>query len=306
MVWLAMLLLPNFFHASETVSVSFQTAATGGRWSPAHVVAVWIEKSDGTFVRTIGNWSRRRRYELDSWQYKAGNSDTDGVMGATITNQNALLRIEKDKAWKMLPRDGATAVDDGTYVLHMEQDDGREYRTHIVFEKNGQAALIGPVSQNGFRNIYVYYSGRSTTGENTFVMTGGDNQTGVVRQPLAQPLSVLMKDADNKPVVGVTVSFRVIIGDGVVSAAHVTTNTEGLALVNWTLGSGVGTQQLSATAVGFPALFFRATAQNEMPPGPAPASSKEPKSCGYGTGLSAFLLVIVAHVVLMRWSFRQR
>jgi hypothetical protein len=303
---LMQLSLSWFLCASETVSVSFQTTASGGRWSPAHVVAVWMETSDGVFVRTIGNWSRRRRYELDNWLSKAGNSDGDAVMGATLTNHSSLLVLEHDKAWNMVPRNGTVPVADGRYVLHIEKDDGTEYRTQVAFEKNGQPSLIGPLTQSGFRNLVLYYSGRSAVAADTFVIASGNNQTGVPQQPLASPLTVLMKDAVHNPAVGVEVLFRVVIGDGTISAAQSTTNAQGIASVSWTLGSSLGTQQLVATAAGFPALFFRARAGDAIIAEPTSTAPAEPKSCGYGTGLSALLLLAMAKLTSVWFLNRQR
>ena len=69
-------------------------------------------------------------------------------------------------------------------------------------------------------------------------MLEGDNQTGHVGEPLANPLVVLVTDESGNPVEGVSVTWSA--QGGTVAPATTTTGSNGRASVQWTLGSTVG------------------------------------------------------------------
>jgi adhesin/invasin len=73
------------------------------------------------------------------------------------------------------------------------------------------------------------------------------NQTGVVGQPLAQPISVQVTDVLGNPIVGTTVTWTVLTGGGSVASATSTTDANGNASVIWTLGPNPGANTLRAS-----------------------------------------------------------
>jgi hypothetical protein len=73
---------------------------------------------------------------------------------------------------------------------------------------------------------------------------GGRNQT------LPDPLVVQVVDRFGNPVPGAEVEWDVVAGGGSVSSERVVTTGDGTAGVNWTLGSGIGLQQVTAEVVG--------------------------------------------------------
>jgi adhesin/invasin len=77
----------------------------------------------------------------------------------------------------------------------------------------------------------------------------GDGQMGTPGRELAQPIEVLVTDAEDRPVADVEVRFTAQQG-GAVSPVAVRTDYQGQASVRWTLGSGPGTQTLQASASG--------------------------------------------------------
>ncbi|MEM7416595.1 MAG: kelch repeat-containing protein [Gemmatimonadota bacterium] len=93
----------------------------------------------------------------------------------------------------------------------------------------------------------------------------GDAQTGVVSQALADSVAVRVSDAFGNPVEGVTVAWTVTDGSGSVSPNTSTSDIDGLALAEWTVGDTAGTgHQLQASFDSITAMFT-ATAE----PGPA-------------------------------------
>jgi Bacterial Ig-like domain (group 1) len=73
------------------------------------------------------------------------------------------------------------------------------------------------------------------------------NQTGVVGQPLAQPISVQVTDVSGNPIIGAVVTWTVLTGGGSVASATSTTDSNGNASVIWTLGPTPGTNTLRAS-----------------------------------------------------------
>ena len=90
-----------------------------------------------------------------------------------------------------------------------------------------------------------------TTGAATQMALNGGSTTGSVSTAVSVPPSVLVRDANNNPVAGVTVTFAVATGGGTITGATATTNANGIATVgSWTLGAVAGVNTLTATSVG--------------------------------------------------------
>ena len=96
---------------------------------------------------------------------------------------------------------------------------------------------------------------------------GGNGQNGVVGTTLKDQLGVLVVDAHGNPVPGVAVTFAAAANSGSVSASQsfgqtttATTDAAGAAHVAWQLGSGAGTETVSASITGLTPLTFTATA----------------------------------------------
>ena len=97
-------------------------------------------------------------------------------------------------------------------------------------------------------------------------LVSGNTQTGPTGSLLAQQVTVLVKATDGLPVQGVSVSFAAANG-GVVGAATVATDVNGIAQTTWRLGTLVGAQSLTATAAGLTGspVTFTATATSSTP-----------------------------------------
>ncbi|HEX2079604.1 MAG TPA: Ig-like domain-containing protein, partial [Longimicrobium sp.] len=80
----------------------------------------------------------------------------------------------------------------------------------------------------------------------------GSGQQGAAGQALAQPVRVRVVDDRGRPVPGQAVNFIVTAGGGSVSVAAVTTNNEGIAATQWTLGTSAGAAQTLEARVAGP------------------------------------------------------
>jgi adhesin/invasin len=90
-------------------------------------------------------------------------------------------------------------------------------------------------------------------------LRAGSGQTATAGTAVATAPSVLVTDAYNNPVPGVSVTFAVTSGGGSLSGAAATTNASGIATVgSWSLGTSAGANSLTATCAGLtgsPVLF---------------------------------------------------
>jgi alpha-tubulin suppressor-like RCC1 family protein len=88
-------------------------------------------------------------------------------------------------------------------------------------------------------------------GASAIAVNAGNNQSAVAGTSVNIAPSVKVTDASANPVSGVAVTFAVASGGGSVTGPNQTTNASGIAAVaSWTLGPAVGTNTLTATAVG--------------------------------------------------------
>lgn len=78
----------------------------------------------------------------------------------------------------------------------------------------------------------------------------GDSQVAPAGTTLGMALSVVVKDASNAPVSGVSVAWAAASGGGSVSSPTTPTDVTGTATVNRTLGAGAGTQTTTAAVNG--------------------------------------------------------
>ena len=80
-------------------------------------------------------------------------------------------------------------------------------------------------------------------------VTGGGEQVGVVAALFAEPITVTVYDARNRPVPNVDVTWT-LQGDGTIDRSTVATDRDGRASVRWTAGTQSGMQYLGASAGG--------------------------------------------------------
>jgi adhesin/invasin len=112
-------------------------------------------------------------------------------------------------------------------------------------------------------------SGLTSATSNAFTITagaatqiavnGGNNQSAEVGTAVITPPSVIVRDANNNPVSGVSVTFARAANVGAVTDTVTTTNASGIATVgSWTLGTTAGANTLTASSgslTGSPVTF---------------------------------------------------
>ena len=112
--------------------------------------------------------------------------------------------------------------------------------TVIAYEADGTTHLSGsPITVNATAEAEPLEA-------ESIEISSGNGQSGEIETELTNPVEVLVKDINGDVVFGVTVNFTVT--EGSVSYATATTDTNGKASVNWTLGSTFDSQTLNVTA----------------------------------------------------------
>lgn len=92
-------------------------------------------------------------------------------------------------------------------------------------------------------------------------VVSGSAQTDTVAKTLGSPFIVKVTDAAGNALGGVTVNWARLTGVGAVSAATSTTNAQGLASIQFTLGTSVGAATIRASVTGLaPTVTFTADA----------------------------------------------
>jgi hypothetical protein len=89
--------------------------------------------------------------------------------------------------------------------------------------------------------------------------SGGDEQVGLINEPLADSLVVTVEDERGTPLPGIIVSWSVG-GGGSVDQAQVTTGDDGKAAVERILGDNAGVVTTTAAVTDLPAVVFTSTA----------------------------------------------
>lgn len=103
--------------ALTKLTFSVKTAPNGGRYKPKNIGAIWVETSDGKFVKTLERWARIRARFLKTFAAASNNDLTDAVTSATLTTHK-----EHKVTWDLTDRSDAR-VKDGKYRLAIEMTD---------------------------------------------------------------------------------------------------------------------------------------------------------------------------------------
>lgn len=95
----------------------------------------------------------------------------------------------------------------------------------------------------------------------------GDGQSALVGTSLPEPLVVRARDGGGNPVPGLAVAWLAGNGGGSLAPATSTTDADGLASTQWTLGSAAGANTATAVVSGVGTVGFSATSTPGTPPG---------------------------------------
>lgn len=183
----------------------------------------------------------------------AGDNQT-GVVGQGLTQPLVV---------KVTDRAGA-ALSGVTVTWLVSLGAGRVSAASTASDAQGEAQVtwtLGPAAGPSNNDVSatvtglpsVTFTATAIAGPPTqLTMMSGNAQTGLVGEPLPEPLIVAVRDQYGNAPTSVTVSWAVTAGGGTVSAATVATDAAGEGLVTWTLGpaEGADNNSVQASAAG--------------------------------------------------------
>jgi len=94
----------------------------------------------------------------------------------------------------------------------------------------------------------------------SITIVSGNGQSGLVGTELPAALTVRVTDSGSRPLSGVTVSWAVTAGGGIVTPTTSTTDSSGTTSTRWTLGTALGVNRATAAVAGTSVVVFEATA----------------------------------------------
>jgi hypothetical protein len=136
------------------MSVQFTTVTTGANFAPRHVLAVWIENSDGQFVRSLKVMADRRKQYLYTWQNKSSGNIVDAITGATLNSHGSESIVWNGKDFNQI------IVVDGGYKVKIEftEEHAQGPILEIPFTKNTSLSDSTLPDATYFTNISIDYS----------------------------------------------------------------------------------------------------------------------------------------------------
>jgi hypothetical protein len=126
------------------------TQTLGGRYSPKNIGAIWVERGDGTWVKTLALWAAVRQRYLTT--YLAANptrNTTDAVTSATLRQHTT-----HEVSWNL--RNGAgEPAPDGDYRMRVEltDRDGSGQVLNVPFTKSQAGVKLTPDGNEYFHDL---------------------------------------------------------------------------------------------------------------------------------------------------------
>jgi hypothetical protein len=132
------------------LTVTLRTTPFGGRYSPRNVGAIWIEDSQGVFIKTLERWGSTRARYLVKWQTASKGNVADAVTGATLNTHRTHTR-----EWDLT--DSTTCeVPTGDYRVVAEHTDYNGAGAYIVMPFHKQDPMtVTPMETAMFHDLMI-------------------------------------------------------------------------------------------------------------------------------------------------------
>ncbi len=252
------------------VAVTFAVYSGGGSVSGGSAT------TNASGIATVGSWTLGTTAGANTLRASSGTLSgspvtiaATGIAGAatkylvTAGSSSPVAGADVTISAQLVDHYGNAVSTSGVAVAWSKTGSGGTLPAGSATDSNGIATVAFTTSTTAGRTYTVTATdGSSRTGASTAFTTtagpvgkitanAGGGQAATVGTAVATDPSVLVTDANDNPVSGVTLTFAVASGGGSVSGGSATTNASGIATVgSWTLGTAVGSNSLTATAAG--------------------------------------------------------
>lgn len=138
--------ITNSVKTPGSLVLTATTSTYNGQYAPSHVLAIWIESSTGTFVKSLQVNAASRKQYLTNW-YKSTSSGntTDAITGATLSKHGT-----SNCTWNGKDKSG-NDVGDGIYKLCIEftENNGTGKFVSFTFNKGTVVDTQTPAAKSG-------------------------------------------------------------------------------------------------------------------------------------------------------------
>jgi len=138
------------------VTFSVTTAPSKGKYSPRHVLAIWVTDEKDVLVKTLQVEGNKRKKHLAQWSAASADSTVDAVTGATRkTHQEVKVH------WDCTGAEGK-AVAEGKYRIRVEFTEANgpgpfTPKDHIEFTVGAKAVSLKPKDLTNFKKMSLDY-----------------------------------------------------------------------------------------------------------------------------------------------------
>lgn len=125
----------------------------GGKFSPKHVMAVWVTDDQGTYIRTLMATKSKWSKYLLAWNVASGTNAVDAVTGPTVATHET-----HEVTWDCKNAAGVV-VPDGDYRFWVEftEKNGKGPLVQLSFQKGVSASTAKTPDQTGYKDVSVTY-----------------------------------------------------------------------------------------------------------------------------------------------------
>jgi hypothetical protein len=143
-----------------TVRFTVTTVDNYKKYSPDHVLAIWVETGTGNFVKTLQLQAGKRIQHLYTWNAKSLGNKVDAISGPTLSDHGSHTVVWNCKDTT------ETVVKDGQYQIVTEYTDEHSQGPlqTITFTKGPKAIKLNPAKQSFFIDMNLVYTPDNATG----------------------------------------------------------------------------------------------------------------------------------------------
>lgn len=151
----------GYSQTDGTITFSVRTASNGGFYSPENVLAIWLETSSGTFVRTFKVRAANRIQQLYTWKVKSGLNTTDAITGSTLSNHTT-----HSVTWNCRNLSNVL-MPDADYKIRVEYTEEHEQGplAEYTFSKGTISQVINFPDQSYFKDAVLTYNALTSIAE---------------------------------------------------------------------------------------------------------------------------------------------
>ena len=105
-----------------SLKVTVTTAASGGRYAPRNIGAIWISEENGRFVKTLSVWAEKRAKYLTQWNAATAAALQPGSRADAISGATQSAHGQRKASWNCRDSTGQARAD-GAYKVCFELTD---------------------------------------------------------------------------------------------------------------------------------------------------------------------------------------